>query len=152
MGKKAVLRGLLGFPLGVFIGYTVSIVSSLVWAKGFYSPAVPALVDQCGSEMGAVVLQYVLSGVLGSAGAAGSVIWERDDWSILKQTAVHFAVLSMFMLPIAYAARWMEHSIRGFAGYFGIFIAIYVVIWIVLYLVWRRRIMQLNDKLREANG
>ena len=83
MWKKAVLRGLLGIPMGVFIGYTVTILISLTVGDGVYTPAVPALIEEYG-EMGAVGLQYLLAALLGGACAAGSVIWQIEDWSILK--------------------------------------------------------------------
>ena len=44
-------------------------------------------------------------------------------------TAVHFAVSSLSALPIAYFLHWMDRSVAGFLGYFGIFIAIYAGVW-----------------------
>lgn len=149
--KKVMVRGLLGFPLGVFIGYAISIVISLVMEDGKYVPAVPSLIAQSGSEINAVMIQFALSGILGAASAAGSVVWETDRWSILKQTFIHFLILSLTMLPIAYFTHWMEHSFTGFAGYFGIFIAIYAGIWAVQYTVWKRKIEKLNHTIRERN-
>lgn len=148
MKKKAILRGLLGFPLGVFIGYLITIVISLIYARGYYSPVVPALVRECGSEIGAVVLQFILSGILGAAFAVGSIVWEIDKWSILKQTFVHFLILSLSMLPIAYFTYWMEHSIFGIASYFGIFIVIYAVIWFTQYFIWKQKIKTINNKIK----
>ncbi len=151
MKKKALLRGLTGFPFGIFIGYTITILISLVHSDGSYAPVVPALVEQLGSEIRAVVLQYSLCGVYGIIWAASSVIWENDNWSILKQTIVHFLIVSLSTLPIAYFAHWMEHTLAGIASYFGIFIGIYVVIWAVIYGVWSHKIKQVNDKIKEEN-
>ena len=61
MIKKAVLRGALGFPLGIAIGYVITIVSSLAWANGFYSPCMPELISVMGNEIRAVILQRALS-------------------------------------------------------------------------------------------
>ena len=148
MWKKAVLRGLLGIPMGVFIGYTVTILISLTVGDGVYTPAVPALIEEYG-EMGAVGLQYLLAALLGGACAAGSVIWQIEDWSILKQTTVHFFVLSLSMLPIAYTARWMEHTGAGALLYFGIFAGLYLLIWLIQYLFWRYRIGRINRIVRK---
>lgn len=149
MKKEAIYRGLLGFLLGVFIGYTITIIISLIFAKGYYSPAVPDLVEQCESEISAVILQFILSGALGSAFAVGSMVWENENWSILKQSTIHFAILSLTMLPIAYFLHWMEHTFMGVVSYFGIFIAIYVVIWVVQYNVWKYRVKQINDIIKK---
>jgi len=139
--------GLSGFPLGVFIGYTITIIISLVLATGQYVPVVPSLSKKWG-EIGAVALQFVLSGVLGAVFAAASVIWKNDNWSILKQTVVHFIVLSLTMLPIAYLAHWMKPSFVGVAIYFGIFAAIYVVIWTLQYSIWKHSIERINDRIK----
>ncbi|HBC96676.1 MAG TPA: DUF3021 domain-containing protein [Clostridium sp.] len=150
MKNKAIVRGFLGFPIGVFISYTITIVISLVLAQGYYSPASPELVSQCGSQINAVVLQFILSGLLGAVLGAGSVIWENDDWSFPKQSIIHFVITSLTMLPIAYFSHWMEHTFAGIAGYFIIFLAIYIAIWITLYGVWKHSIKQINDKLKNG--
>jgi hypothetical protein len=147
--KKTLKRGLLGFPLGVAIGYTITILISLVVADGYYSPCVPALVDAMGSEIGAVIFQAALCGLLGATFAAASVIWEMDNWSIVKQTGLYFLVAAVIMFPIAWFTHWMEHSVAGFLLYTGIFIAIFVFMWVVQYCIWRQRIKGINKKMEE---
>lgn len=147
MKKNVLLRGLLGFPLGIAIGYCITICISLGWGGGYYAPCVPALVETMGSEIKAVVLQALLSGVLGAAFAACSVIWEMERWSIAKQTGIYFLITSLVMMPVAYFTNWMEHSILGFLSYFGIFVFIFVVVWAAQYLAWKKRIKKLNAKL-----
>ena len=70
-----------------------------------------------------------------------------DHWSLVKQTGVYFLIGSLAMLPIAYLAHWMEHSLRGILGYFLIYLAIFAGIWAIQYLTWRHRIGKLNQKL-----
>jgi len=149
MKKKAIQRGLLGFPLGVFIGYTITILISLSVAHGYYSPCVPALVDELGSEIGAVVFQAVLCGLLGTSFAAASLIWEKENWSIVKQTGIYFLVSAITMFPIAYFTHWMEHSILGFLVYIGIFVAIFVFMWVFQYFIWKNKIHRINKKMEE---
>lgn len=147
MKKQAFLRGLLGFPLGIAIGYIITIFISIGLGKGYYSPCIPGLVDAMGSEINAVILQTVLSGLLGSSFAACSVIWEIDDWSIAKQTFIYFMITAFVMMPVAYVANWMEHSFVGFLIYFGIFTAIFVVLWMVQYLFWRNKVKKINAEV-----
>ena len=45
MKKKIILRGALGFPLGIAVGYVITICTSLIWADGYYSPCVPELIE-----------------------------------------------------------------------------------------------------------
>ena len=60
MKKKIVLRSLLGFPLGLAMGYMITIIISLVFADGSYFPCVPELITTMGSEIHAVLLQAFL--------------------------------------------------------------------------------------------
>lgn len=144
MKKQAFLRGLLGFPIGMAIGYVITIFISLRFGQGNYLPCVPQLIDTMGSECSAVILQAILSGLLGSAFAACSVIWEIGHWSIAKQTGIYFFVTAFVMLPIAYVANWMEHSCIGFFTYLGIFVVIFVVMWMVQCLIWRAHLKKIN--------
>lgn len=147
MKKKVLLRGFLGFPLGISIGYIMTIFISLIFAQGYYSPCVPALARSAGSEINAVILQAMLSGLLGSAFAACSVIWEMEEWSIAKQTGVYFLITSLVMMPIAYFTNWMEHSVLGFLSYFIIFVLIFIIVWAFQYLAWKNKIKKINSRL-----
>lgn len=147
MKKKAIKSGLLGIPVGIAIGYVITILISLGWGDGYYYPCVPTLIECAGSEIGAVAIQTVLCALLGLAYGAASVIWEIEEWSLAKQTTVCFFIYSLSMLPIAYAAGWMEHSISGVLIYFGIFCAIFAIIWAAQYLGWKYRINKINRKI-----
>ncbi len=152
MKKKIIIRSLLGFSIGIAIGYLITIWSSLVWGNGYYSPCVPELISAMGNEINAVILQAVLCGIVGTGFAASSVIWEIDNWSIVKQTGIYFAIISVIMLPIAYFAYWMEHSVVGFLIYFGIFVLIFAIMWIVLYAIGKNNVRKMNEKLSQTKG
>ena len=77
-----------------------------------------------------------------------SLIWEIESWGIAKQTGIYFAVTALAMMPIAYLANWMEHSVMGFLIYFGIFVGIFIVVWVIQYLIWHNKIKRLNDKVK----
>ena len=151
MKKKIILRGMLGFPIGIAIGYLISIFISLIWAKGYYVPCVPELISEVGSEINAVVLQAALCGLLGFGFAASSVIWEMESWSITKQTGVYFVITSFIMMPIAYFSYWMEHSALGFASYFGIFILIFAFFWIMQFAIGKHNVKRMNENLHNTN-
>ncbi len=148
MKKKIISRSMLGFPLGLSVGYLMSIILSLIWANGYYAPCVPELSAALGSELNAVILQAFLSGILGSGFGAASVIWEMDNWGILKQSGIYFLLVSLLMMPIAYITHWMEHSLKGMLIYFGIFFVIFAAIWIIQYLISQQSIKKINAVLR----
>lgn len=133
--------------MGITIGYIITICISANIANGSYYPCVPALVEESGSELNAVVLQTVLCGILGAAFGGSSVIWQIERWSLAKQTGIYFLIVSTAMLPVAWFAYWMDHSVAGFFSYFGIFALIFAVVWIVEMLIARRNVRDMNAKL-----
>ncbi len=149
MKKKIILRSVLGFPLGITIGYLITIMISLIYANGYYSPCMPELIVVMKSEINAVLFQTFLCGMLGMGFAASSMIWEIEDWGLVKQTGVYFLIISFVMMPIAYLTYWMEHSLKGVLGYFMIFVLIFIVIWIIQYIFMRRNVKKLNESLHK---
>ena len=150
MKKKVILRGIFGFPLGLAIGYLITIVISLVFAEGYYAPCVPAMAAAMGNEINAVMLQAFLCGLLGMGSAASSVIWEIEHWSIVKQTGIYFLILAGLMMPIAYLTHWMEHSVVGFFSYFGFFTLIFAGIWLTQVMIGKHNVRKMNAGLYKA--
>lgn len=151
MKKKLILRIAMGFPIGISIGYLISIFISLLFNDGEYIPCHPDLVIKMGSETNAVLFQTLLSGVLGSGFSASSVIWEVEDWNLIKKTGIYFFITAFIMLPIAYFSYWMEHSIRGFLIYFGRFIVIFIIIWVLEYIIIKSSVEKMNANLHKNN-
>lgn len=147
--KKEVLkRLLLGVPFGIAIGYVITILISVGLGDGEYYPCVPTLVETVGTPLRAVILQTVLCSILGAVSCAGSVIFSLDRWSILKQSAVYFLILSGAMMPIAYVLYWMEHSLWGAIGYFFVFVLIFIFVWFSQYIAWKIKLKKMNQKLK----
>ena len=150
MKKKIITRALLGFPVGIAVGYVITILLSLGWADGQYLPCMPELTAVMGTEIHAVLAQAILCGILGTGFATASVIWEIEHWSLVLQTGIYFLVISVIMLPIAYVSYWMEHSITGFFIYFGIFALVFAIVWITQFLIGKHNVKKLNEKLSQS--
>lgn len=148
--KKAVLRCTLGAVFGITITVIISIIISLCVGGGEFIFVVPELAEDCGSELNAVILQTLCSVLYGAMWAGASLIWEKESWSLLKQSLLHFALCSLGTFPAAYFTRWMEHSLSGILSYFGIFFATYLFIWISQYLSIRKRVKAMNKRLADA--
>lgn len=151
MKKKLFLRCLTGAPIGLSISTIITILISLSVGDGRFYPVVPALAADCGTELNAVMLQTLCSLVYGAAWAGASLVWKREDWSLLRQTATHLAVCSAATFPIAYLMRWMSHTAGGVLAYFGIFFGIYLLVWLSQYAAMKKRVAQFNRKVRENN-
>ena len=64
MKRMILFRTLNGVVAGIALSHAIALLSSL--GSGAYLPCAPALITACGSVLRAVVLQTVLSAVLGS--------------------------------------------------------------------------------------
>ena len=149
MKKEFVLRVFIGLLGGIVISYLITIGISLAIGDGSFYPCVPSLIERFGNELTAIIIQTVLSAVLGAGFAGCSLIWEKDEWSLLKQTSIYFLIVSGLMMVVAYFCEWMEHSVKGVLSYFAIFFAIFVVVWIVQYLIWKIRISKIKEGIQK---
>ena len=148
MLKEAVKRGILGIPIGISISYVITVIISLFIGDGSHHPVVPALAEQFGSEINAVVFQMIIAGFLQGAGAgAASVIWNIEKWGLAKQTGIYFLVLLAITLPAAYLAHWMPRNAAGILTYIAGFLVLYAIICVVNYVVWKAQIKKMNSKM-----
>lgn len=151
MKKNFFFRIFMGLLGGVVISYFITLGISLVIGDGNYYPCVPSLIERFGNEVTAVIVQSVLSAILGAGFGGCSIIWEKDEWSLLKQTGIYFLIISVLMMMVAYICEWMEHSVKGVLSYFGIFFVIFVVVWVLQYLTWKVRISKIKEELKKNN-
>lgn len=151
MKKELFSRIFVGLLGGIVISYFITIGISLTIGDGNYYPCVPSLIERFGNEVSAVIIQTVLSAVLGAGFAACSIIWEKDEWSLLKQTGIYFVIVSALMMTVAYICEWMEHSVKGVLSYFAIFFVIFIVVWIVRYFIWKARISKIKEGIEQKH-
>ncbi len=148
MKKKILLLCLLGAPVGLALSTLITIAISFSVGDGVFYPVVPQLAAQCGGELNAVLLQAGCSMLYGAAWAGASVIWTLEGWSLLRQTVTHLLVCSAATFPIAYLMYWIPHNAAGALLYFGIFAGIYLAVWLLQYAATKKKLRQINERLR----
>lgn len=148
MKKKVFTRALSGAPIGIAIGFIITIIISACIGDGNYYPCVPSFTEHMGNELNAVILQTLLCGIMGAGYAAASLIWESEKLSIAARTGLALLVYLIITLPTAYFAEWMHHSIFGALSYILIYLTIFVSIWLAQYLVYKSNIKKINQKLQ----
>lgn len=148
MKKKMIVRGLFGLPVGIAIGFVITLFVSVCMGDGSLHPVAPELIDMMGNELNAVILQTVLCAIIGVGFSTASVIWEIDSWSLAKQSGIYFLLISVIMLPIAYFANWMKHTLVGILSYMGVFAGFFVVVWLSQYLLWKWNIRKMNARIQ----
>ena len=147
--KKVILRAVLGLPVGIAIGHVITVLISLMNGEGSYLACAPQFVELIGDEAIAVAVQTLLCGIMGMAFAGASLVWESEKLSIVAQTGICFGIYAAVLLPIAYFANWMEHSVVGVLSYIAIFVGVFVITWITQYFAWRVRIKEINASLNK---
>lgn len=152
MKRKAIIRGLIGLPIGITISYLISIIANLIISNTSYLGATPQLVNAVNSELTAVIIQFIASGILGFGTGASSVIWEIENWSLLKHTIMSFVAISIFVLIPAYFLYWMPHTTIGILIYILLFVLIFMIIWIIKYLYIKNKIKKMKASLQKRNN
>lgn len=133
--KKFILRGLFGITLGVFINQFVYLILAL---QG----------DVVSISSDIIITQFVISSVVGFYSAGISVVFNVEEWSILRQTVTHFIAMLVYF-PIAIYAGWMPTTLLGRALFILNYIVVYVVIWLSVRRYWANKAKELNAELHK---
>jgi hypothetical protein len=131
------IRGLQGILVSMTISYTIFMVNA-VGDSGFTATS------------NEIVYQYVLAVVVGFWMAASTVIYEIDDWSILRQTMLHALILSPY-IPFAFIVGWAPNNLIGGIIYVIAYIIIFILIWLSFKQYYIKKAKELNQKLSQRN-
>lgn len=78
-----------------------------------------------------------LAGIIVTSVAAASVIYEIENWSLLKQTVVHFVIMLVTVFPCLLVSGWFKlNNILDYIKVFGIFLFAGVVLWSIAYFIF----------------
>ncbi len=148
MKIKFLKRAMLGIPLGIAIGNIMSILISVIIGKGIYYVIVPELSQEFGNELNAVIIQTILFGIIGMIYAGFSVVWEKKNWSLIKQTLIVFIAYLVPMLTVGNILKWFEFNVIEMLIFTVIFIVIFVIIWIIVYLKTKKDVDKFNNMIK----
>jgi hypothetical protein len=144
-----ILRGLVGILIGIGISYIVSFAYSIAGGSGVFMPVSPFLIEKYGTELRSAAVQLACSAAIGFVFAGASVIFNFDTWSILKQTVVHFIVLSTVFLPSAWFCWWVNHTVKSCVVFCMVFIVIYAIMWASQIVAGRCKVRKMNEQLKK---
>lgn len=145
--KKTISRILIGFPLGVFINATISLIISLCQKELIVLS--PILINRMGGMLPAYCVQYLLSGIVGATFAGCSVIFEVEQWSLFKQSMLHFFPTSLLFLMVSLLCGWMPVDALGIFIFLILFFFLYLFSWISQYHFWKKQIQATNNKFKQ---
>ena len=147
MKKEVTKRAILGFIYGVFIGQTILIIESLFMRDGNFYAVSNSLLELAGTKIAAVIIQYFITGIIGTSFAATTVIFEMDNWSLLRQTILHFIIVSIVMYIAGFLCGWFPHTVVSTLIWFGVFVVVYVIFWICFSMYYKNKVKKINEAL-----
>lgn len=148
MFKKIMLRGWAGFILGVFIITFISLLTSTFYGNGNYIPVSKLFIKECGSEILATWIVFILAGILGFCYGAGSLIFENDKLNIVVQTVLHCAISAPVQFLVGWVCYWMPHNFLGITIWIIESLIIYVIVWLCFYFNYKNEVKKVNEALK----
>ncbi|NJJ07674.1 DUF3021 domain-containing protein [Streptococcus anginosus] len=113
--KKAIIRGII--PL--IIMTTISIIMKHQAQDAFK------------------VKSTFLVGIIVTSVAAASVIYEIENWSLFRQSVVHFVTMLVTIFPCLLVSGWFKlNNISDYIKVFGIFLFTGIVLWGIAYFIF----------------
>ncbi|KTR83716.1 hypothetical protein NS220_18920 [Microbacterium testaceum] len=93
-----------------------------------------ALLVQGKTEDGRATLAV---GVIAGAVSGASVVYQIATWSLRKQTLVHFALMTVTVLPALLLSGWFAlDSIWGYIGVIATFLGAGILLWVFFFVLF----------------
>ncbi|MEH7458212.1 DUF3021 domain-containing protein [Bacillus sp. JJ1127] len=99
-------------------------------------------------EVKTLLVYLVTANIVGLIFSFASFVFEKEEWSILKQTMIHFIILLGTFLPIVIWIGWVPNHLVPILICIGSFIVVYFIIWLTMTIYWKKKIEDLNNGLK----
>lgn len=146
--KDLIRLAVVGFVLGIIIGDIL--VVAFTASEGI-SLAAPELIEEFG-YVPAVILQTLLSGVLGCICFGATIVYYKDEYNILEATCIHMVIAFCTLIPISNFLWWTGRVMEGNIVVLAMGVCAYVVIWFSVYMSYRIQIQKINEALERRNS
>lgn len=148
--EKILIRTAVGFFTGILVGNLIAITPDLI---DRIQPAwvTKSLLQRMGSFSGALVMQSLLSGLIGAVGITGMLLYGIESWPMFKAALFHYLLILAVFIPSALFLGWIELKLADVLIMSGSMAAAYAIIWLFMYLNYRRQTEEMNRKLRMKN-
>lgn len=148
MIKQVLKRTLMGFVIGMPVGTLILILLSYTTESGalFFTPV---LLERTGSEATALLVQTLLSGVVGAVGMGGACFFDLDGWSVPASALAHWTVYTLVFLPIGFFLGWLEGPVDALVMAV-IFAVVEAAVTLTMLVRYNAKVRQLNELLEES--
>lgn len=138
----------IGFSLGVIIVIVIEMICSVVNTGDMSSYFNEFQSADVGRPFIKLMLELLTGGLLGAAGNGGAVVYEIEEWSILRCTLTHFFPTMCIYSVVALFNGWLTpyHSIYNVIQVLMMVVA-YFIIWMTQYLIYKKEVAGLNEDI-----
>ena len=133
-----------GAFIGVGIGFTLNLIFSFL--NGEYYPGIPSFLNQYDSMLIAITVQTLIYMSLGIIQSFSTDIMNNQKRSLLSNTIIHFSIIFLPLLVVAYILHWGRDLLGLLSVGFSILV-VYFIIWIVSYLGIKSQIDKINQSI-----
>jgi len=148
MWKKCLTRGAVSYCVSA----TVTLLGGLIAVLcGAPQVVTSEFAGKAGGALTATLLQPLLIGLIGFAFGAGSVLFEIEKWSFLKQGAAHLALTAAVWLAVELIC-FTPFSAPVIISFAASIAGTYAVTWGMRYLLWREQVRRINEQIHRKNG
>lgn len=148
MAEKTLRRAAFGYVVGMPIGTIILIVLSFATQGGAHL-FTDALLARTGSEAGALLMQTVLSGIIGAVGVGGTSLFDIEGWSLFRSATVYYATYTITFMPIGFFLGWIE-SVSDALVMAEVFAIVVLVATLAITARYKMQVEQLNALLENA--
>ena len=78
-----------------------------------------------------------------------TVIYDVEKWSIVRATVTHFLLVFVLYFLLVITLGWFRLDDPVFWIVVGAMAAGYILVWLIQYLLYRRKIREMNDVLNK---
>jgi len=135
--KQFLFRGMFGIFIGSFIGHTIYLMMAI---------------QNNGLELSTsvIITNYIATALIGFWSNGISVVFNIDEWSILRQTITH-AILLLPYLPLANYLGWMPPTTIGKVLFVVFYVILYISIWFAFKTYYTKKARELNERINQLN-
>lgn len=149
--KKILSHISFGIFSGTFLGLIISFVISWQVGLGKFYPGPPEFMAKFDTELDALGCSIILWSLVGMLFSIASLIYENNEWSLLRQFIIHFVCTYIGLLSLNVLLNWFDYSIAEIIHFTIIFVIIYATIWTISMLRVKANLDKINQKLNKRS-
>ncbi len=106
--KKTIKSSIYGMQTGVVLGLFISLVFNYLYGSSHYYPSSPQFSEHFTNPLNAVLVSIILWATIGLLFSLGAIIFEVENWSLLKRTIINIFYLLFRFYTVSNSSRMVS--------------------------------------------